>query len=296
MNEIQNDWIDAVPVLLAIARMGSATAAGEQLRLSTATTLRRIQKLEEALGVQLFQRSPTGLRPTPALALAIPWAEQIEAAAHGMIRELYGLESQPEGTVRLALMSGLSNWFIAPAVPRLRTKHPKIVLELVPATALVDLAQRQADLALRTIRPEGQDLVVHELVQVPMQVFAAQALLKTIKPKTLSDLPWLDWDHNRRQGDESRWLAGNVSKPHVVLRCSEITTLIRAAQEGVGAVLLGTQLAVAAGGLMPVSLPAPPTPKAQIYLVAHPAVRPVPRIAAVWEWILDEFRDPNASP
>lgn len=289
MDETLVDWIDGIPVLLAAARSGSATAAGEHLNVSTATALRRIQRLEDALGVQLFERTPTGLQPTAALARAVPWAEQIEAAAHGLIRELHGLETEAKGTVRLALMSGLSNWFIAPGAQRLRARHPDIVLELVPASAVVDLEQRQADLALRMVRPESRDLVVHELAEVSLVVVAAPRLLEQVRPKALSDIPWVDWDRSLGEISESRWLATQVPNARVVLRSNELVTLVRAAQAGVGAILLATQLAAMAGGLVPVEVPTPPMPSLPLCLVAHRALRPVPRIAAVWDWVLDEF-------
>ena len=292
MAETPISWLDGIPVVLAAARQGSATAAGAQLRSSTATTLRRLQRIEDALGVALFDRTPGGLRPTGALERALPWAEQIEAAAHGLMRELHGLETEASGTVRVALLSGLSSWFLAPHAPELRRRHPDITLELVPASAVVALEQRQADLALRLIRPNSPDFVVEELVSVPMRVVAAETLLNQVRPTSLSDLPWLDWDQTvGTASGESRWLSSSVPEARVVLRSNELATLIRAAQEGVGAIVLGEQLAVVAGGLRAVPMATPHLPVIRIYLVAHRAVRPVPRIDAVWQWIREIFSD-----
>jgi DNA-binding transcriptional LysR family regulator len=281
------DWLAGLPVLLACAREGSATQAAARLGISPATALRRLESLEEHLGVRLFDRTPSGLLPTVASELALPWAEQVEGAALGLWREVQGLERRAAGVVRFALLPTVASWFLAPAVGRLRTRHPEVLLELLAASAVVDLVRREADLAMRVLRPTHPDLVVKKLAEVRLAVVASPAFLATHPVTSLAALPYLAWDRTIDAG-EQRWLDAVVPNANVVLRSTELETLLQAAIAGWGALVVGEPLAVRAG-LVRVPVPTPPMPEVPLWLVAHRALRPVPRIAAVWDWVVDEF-------
>lgn len=290
MIETPLPWLDGVPVLLAAARTGSATQAAGALGISPATALRRLESLEDALGVRFFDRTPSGLLPTEALALALPWAEQVESAAIELAREVQGVETRPAGVVRMAILPAVSSWFVAPTLGALRQRHPDLVLELVARSQVADLVRREADLALRVVKPTHPELVVRKLVEVPLAVVAAPSLIDAVQPRSLADLPWLAWD-GTVDAAEQRWLDAVVPDARVVLRSTELETLLQACRAGAGAMALGEPLARRAGGLVHVPVPTPPMPASTLYLVAHRALRPVPRIAAVWDWLVEAFTD-----
>ncbi len=294
MNETP-EVLAGVDLLLTTARTGSATRAAEELGTTTATVLRRLAALEEALGARLFDRTATGLRATPALALVRPWAEQAEAAAAGMLREISGLESQPVGSVRLAAPPALAALFVVPALASLRATHPDIVVELAPATAVVDLATREADLAIRTVRPEKGDLIVQKLTTFRLAVVRSPKLAIP-RGGALADLPWVSWDPTLAHLPESRWLSAHVPKARVVFRSMELATLIAAAQQGMGALVVAGAAAERAGGLIPIATSAPAGAEGALWLVAHSALRPVARVAAVWEWLVGAFSARTATP
>jgi DNA-binding transcriptional LysR family regulator len=288
MDETPAHWLGHLPILVAAARTGSASAVSRELGIGTATVLRRLAALEEALGTPLFDRTPSGLVPTAALELALPWAEQIDAAAIQLQRELSSLETLPTGVVRLALLPTLAAWFVAPALPRLRARHPGLIVELEPAAAVVDLVRREADLALRAVRPQTGDLVTQRVATVAFGAFASPQLLDQIRPQHLADLPWVAWDARMAEAPEARWLGAAVPDATVVLRSADLESLVSAAQVGVGALVTWAPLAAEAG-LVPVPLPAPAAPSGALWLVAHRSLRRVPRVAAVWDWLVEEF-------
>jgi DNA-binding transcriptional LysR family regulator len=277
-----------VDLILAIARAGSATRAAEAMGTTAATVLRRLESFESAIGARLFDRLPSGLRPTPALALVKPWAEQAETAAVGMLRELSGLESRPEGTVRLAVVPAMAALFVVPALPTLRAAYPDITIELAPSTALVDLTLREADIAMRTVRPEKGDLVVQQVASVRLRVMRSPSLAIK-KGAKLRDLPWLTYDRALDHIPESRWLAAHAPDARIVMRSTELGTLIAAAKAGIGVALMAEEIAERAGGLVPVPISMPSSPEGTLWLVAHAALRPVARVAAVWEWLVESF-------
>lgn len=277
-----------VDLILAIVRSGSATRAATTLGTTAATVLRRLEAFEAAIGARLFDRLPSGLRPTPALALVKPWAEQAETAAVGMLRELSGLESRPEGTVRIAVVPATAALVIIPALPRLRAAYPEITIELAPSTALVDLTMREADIAIRTVRPEKGELVLQQLASVRLTVVRSPSL-PIKRGAKLGDLPWLSYDRSLAHIPESRWLEAHVPNARVVMRSTELGTLLAAAQAGIGVVLAADAIAERAGGLVPVPVPLPPMPEGALWLAAHAALRPVARVAVVWDWLLESF-------
>lgn len=278
-----------VDLVLAIARAGSATRAAATLGTTAATVLRRLEVFEATIGARLFDRLPSGLRPTPALALVKPWAEQAETAAVGMLRELSGLERRPEGTVRIAVVPATAALVIIPALPRLRAAYPEITIEIAPSTALVDLTMREADIAIRTVRPEKGELVMQQLASVRLSVVRAPSL-PIKRGAKLRDLPWLAYDRSLAHIPESRWLDAHVPNARVVMRSTELGTLLAAAQAGIGVVLAADAIAERAGGLVPVPVAVPPMPESALWLVAHAALRPVARVAVVWDWLVESFQ------
>lgn len=282
--------LEAVELVLVLERCGSATKAARELGATPATVLRRLEQLESRLEIQLFDRSPTGLRATPAVALMRPWAEQAQAAAAGMLRQLAQTELTPAGVVRLAVPPSVASLFVVPVLPGLRAHAPNVVVELAPATAVVDLAMREADLALRTVRPTQPELVAQRLAEYRLTVVGA----KSLKPvrgagRRLEDYPWVSLDTAMAAVPEAKWLSERVPEAQVVFRSSELGTLLRAAQAGLGALVVADVLAERAGGLHQLDVALPAMPTGALWLVAHQALRPVPRVAAVWEWLVNSF-------
>ncbi|HEU4408112.1 MAG TPA: substrate-binding domain-containing protein, partial [Polyangiaceae bacterium] len=221
--------------------------------------------------------------------------EQAEAAAAGMVRELSGLETRPVGRVRLAVLSTIASLFVVPALPRLRESYPELTLELAPATALVDLATREADLAIRTVRPAKGELVVQRLASFRLAVVRSPGLaLRRGAP--LAELPWLSWDAGLAHLPEARWLAAHVPGARVVFRATELATLLVAAQRGVGLLVAPSAVAERAGGLEPFEVPSAPPTEGAVWLVAHAALRPVARVAAVWDWLVGSFAQVTSGP
>jgi DNA-binding transcriptional LysR family regulator len=286
-SDIRDDLASGIDVLLAAARTGSATRAAQELGTTAATVLRRLSTLEEALEATLFDRTPGGLLPTHALELALPWAEQAAGALDRMKEELAGLEREPVGVVRLALLPGLASYLAARGLDTFLARYPGLAIELEPASAIVDLTRREADLALRTVRPEKGDLVAQRLTPFRLAVMCSPSLTRRRTKVGIAELPWLATSHALAATPEATWLRDNVPSARVVLRASELQSLLCAAQAGVGALVVAEPLGRAAGL---VSVPVKRAmPEGALWLVAHRALRPVPRVAAVWDWLVEAF-------
>lgn len=271
---------DDLRVFLVAYRTRSLTRAAAKLGLNQSTMSRRLSALERTLDVRLFDRTPEGLIPTAVAERILPAAERAEAASHDALRALDGQARDLEGDVRLALSEGISYFGIAPLARKLRELHPGIVLHLITSNAIADLTRREADLALRFVRPERGDLIAKRLYEGPYALFASPDLLATLEPN--APIPVVAWDEAHAHLPEARWEASTGAT--VAARASTLTTRIALAQAACGAIGLPLALGNKLDGLTLVETVEIPL-RWEAWLVTHRALRDVPRVRAVWDFV-----------
>lgn len=182
------DW-DHARVFLAVARSGQLLAAARQLRLDHATVARRINGLEEALGVKLLERRTNGCVLTPPGERFLAAAERIEADMLRVQAELSETEVEAAGTVRIGAPDGFGTYFLSSRLARLVEKHPRLNLQLVPLPRTFSLSKREADIAIVVDRPEEGRLNVRRLTDYTLGFYASTSYLDTHPaPKTLDEL------------------------------------------------------------------------------------------------------------
>lgn len=170
------DWDDLKHVL-AVSRQGGLSGAARLLGVNHSTVSRRITSMEERLGAQLFERTPTGHQPTEAGLEAINAAERMEEASIAFERRLAGKDNQPAGLVTLtAPLMILMGPFMEIAA-RFRDAHPQIELKLIASNDLLDLQRREADVAIRVSDAPDERLFGMRLTEQRSAVYAAPAYL-----------------------------------------------------------------------------------------------------------------------
>src|SRR5437667_3972209 len=152
------DWND-LRYLLAVHRHGSLARAAKELKVTKGTAGRRLAALESALGARLVERKPTGFVLTDAGRAAIDAAESVDSTLVTLRDSLVGAgDTQPRGAVRMTAPHWLAARFIIPELPELKTRHPHLDVQLVGTNQLLNLAQREADVAIRNVRPAHKSL------------------------------------------------------------------------------------------------------------------------------------------
>lgn len=286
---------DDIRVLLALFRRGSLKRAADELDVNISTVSRRLDALEAAVGIQLFDRTSEGTRPTDAAEQLLPLAERMEQAAHGFSEGLEGFEVEPEGDVCITAPPGFVDHFLAPALPDLAAAYPRLRITIVSTIGYADLTRRQADIALRTSRPVSGDLVAMCIATSGWAVVARPKLAATLSPfRDPNNARWLTWGDDLAHLPDRRWVTQNVDAAQLVLTTSSMTAQIEAARAGLGVMLVPSAYATLPN-LATVRL----SPKlrrslsslqqSSLWLVGHRALRDVPRIAAVWEWLRSRF-------
>jgi DNA-binding transcriptional LysR family regulator len=284
------DWDDA-RFFLAIARAGSVSGAGRQLRVQQSTVSRRLAGLEEMLGARLFERTPDGYIPTSAGESLRARAERMEEEALAAERELLGRESKIAGVVRLTTPEAFGNGFMAPLAARLRQEQPEILLELVAANAKLSLTKREADLAIRTGRPQQALLVMTRMGELADALYASRAYLtRRGRPAgaDLGDHDYIDYDDSYLGQTEVAWLRQLARGGRCTLRVTGTHGMFGAIQAGLGIGVLPCWLGDTTEGLERV-LPAERY-AADLWMVLHQDLRHVARIRVVAEFLTRELR------
>jgi DNA-binding transcriptional LysR family regulator len=148
---------------LAVFREGSLSSAARALGLTQPTTGRHIDELEAALGASLFTRSPSGLRPTAVAAALVPHVEAMASAAGALRRTASGEAVEERGAVRITASEMIGVEVLPPAIASFREAHPRIDVELVLSNRTADLLRREADIAVRNVRPTQATLVARKI-------------------------------------------------------------------------------------------------------------------------------------
>jgi DNA-binding transcriptional LysR family regulator len=292
------DW-DQIRVFLAVARAGQLAVAATRLGLDVSTVSRRLDRLEHELGVVLFERSREGTVATAAAEAMLPAAEEMEQSLARFAAAVDAVETVAEGVVRLTVPPGVADAFVAPLLARFRETFPRVTVELDASIGYADLTRREADLALRAMRPRSGDLIAVRVVStraVPLTSPEYAAELGAVRKWT--DARFITWAPDLMHIPTGRWLAERGLAENPVLRTNHFGSQLAAAEAGLG-VVLASEAFAAVRRLTPVStgrsLKADwdALPIEELWLVGHRALRGVPRIAALWEFLNRELSQPE---
>lgn len=186
---MQYSW-DDLQFFLAVARTGQLSTAARQLRSSHATVSRRIDRLEFALKVRLFERNPRGYVLTSVGQRFVETAERMESEAGRLESDISGGSTAPHGVVRLSAPEGISNFFLAHRLPQFGVEHPNISLELITIQQIMSLSRKEADVAVTLDPPKAGPYFCEKIADYSLRVYGTRAYLDANAPITRrEDLP-----------------------------------------------------------------------------------------------------------
>lgn len=187
-NAISFDWNQA-RAFLATAEEGSLSAAARALGQTQPTLGRQITALELDLGVVLFERIGRSLTLTPCGLELLDHVRAMGDAAGRISLTASGQSQSIEGQVCISASDAMAAYILPAALKRLRKEAPKIEIEVVASNALSDLRRREADIAIRHVRPEQPDLIAKLVRDARAYLYAAPEYLDSHgRPKSPADL------------------------------------------------------------------------------------------------------------
>jgi len=182
------DW-DRLRVFHAVAEAGSITHAGETLHLSQSAVSRQIQSLETAMGATLFHRHPRGLLLTSEGEILFEATQEITAQLDASTVRLRDNREGVHGPLRVTTTLGFGIKWLMPRLPKLLALHPGLSIELLLTEEVLDLAMRQADVAIRMRAPRQADVIGRKLWSMRVGLYASRTYLEQRgTPKTVEDL------------------------------------------------------------------------------------------------------------
>ncbi|WP_415146268.1 LysR family transcriptional regulator [Limimaricola cinnabarinus] len=278
---------DDTRAFLAVMRTGTLSAASNQLGVGLATLSRRIDRLEDALGVPLFVRQQSGYRLTEDGAELVPSAEAMEVAALALRK---GAKDRLEiaGTVRLATAENLATTLILPELGRLRAAHPALTVEIVTDIATVNLHRRDADIALRMVKPERGNVTLQRLGMLGYGLYGTAELATA--HGTAPDAgpfdadPLIGWCEAQSHLPAAQWIERVLQGRPPVVTTTSLATQLAACKAGLGLAVLPHLLArdtelVCIHGDLGIDQ--------SIYLVTQSDLASTPRVKVVADFLRD---------
>jgi len=271
------DW-NLVRSFVAVVETGSLTGAARHLELAHPTVARHIQQLETALGLTLFDRRPTGLVLNPAGARLAASARGMRESARAFEQVTAAVRSSASGLVRITAAETLATVLPELLAP-LRGRDPdsQIQVDLLIANDQLNLLQQEADIAIRHVEPQQQDLIARRLADLPYGLYASPDYLAEHGPprlKTLGEHRIVDGVSAPRFARYAERMGTPLHRDQFVLRTDSFTAQLHAARAGWGIAALPLHVAAGISGLERVLLDSP-FQHVGMWLVGRPEVRSV---------------------
>ena len=282
------DWND-LKYLLAVARHGSTIAAGKALGLSQSTVHRRLTELESRIGRPLVTRHSTGYRLTEFGEEMRLYAERVEASVQEFERHVSDSARDESGIIRVTCPEPIMQR-LTPLIERFHARHPKLRVEFIMSDRYLDLSKGEADVAFRSGDTEDE-LVGRKIADSVWAVYASSGYIaKRGRPKNIEELArhaLVSLDETMSRHRVVTWLNEAVPGANVVARNNSVLGLVYAVKSGVGIGPLPTAIADAEPDLVQVLGPILELARSW-RLLAHPDLRRAPRIAAFFNFIIEE--------
>lgn len=286
------DW-NQVRGFLATAEEGSLSAGARALGLTQPTLGRQVAALEERLGVALFERVGRGLVLTPSGAALLDHVRAMGEAASRVALVAAGRAETVAGRICISASDAVAAYVLPEVLRDLRATSPEIEVELLATNTLSDLLRREADIAIRHVRPEEPDLVSKLVCQTEGGLYAAPAFLRRYgRPASsaeLAGLPFVGMDTPERMARELRRFGLDLAPRNFGIHCANMAVSCELTRAGLGIGLLSEDIArrmPELERLLPgeVAIPVP------LWLTTHRDLRTSRRIRVVYDFLAEALK------
>lgn len=289
------DW-DKIRMFEAVTKARSFTRAGDVLGLSQSAVSRQISALERELGAPLFHRHARGLVPTEHGELLFKAAEDMRVRLETTRARMTETSEVPAGPLRVSATVGFGGMWLSRQIAEFLDRYPDVRIELILSTGELDVAMREADVAIRLRRPEQQDVIQRRLFSVHHHAYASREYVERFgEPLSAADL-----DNHRivcLGGDQPAFImdvhilaalgrpAGNP-RPNVVV-VNDSVALRQAVRSGAGIGIIPDYAIEVRSGLVHV-LRDVEVPALDAYLVYPEEMRAVARLQVFRDFLVSK--------
>lgn len=287
------DW-DDLRFFLAVARAGSFTKAGKTLKATQTTVGRRLHAFEARAGAKLFDRRYDGMYLTPAGKEVFNLVEAMEQCSIHVERLIVGADQGLKGTVRIAATEGIGSYWLTPRLDAFQRKFPNLVVELLIGNEVLDLAKREADLAIRLARPTDPKLVAVKVGRMRFGLYCSPAYIERCgRPASLAEVA-----ERHSIADHSSyvalpfWRAFITGHPKVMFRSNSSIAFLQSVRDGRGIGLFPLFSRFTAPDLLKLDIEL--DLDLPIWLVSHSETNKSARTRALWGYVRELFQRDRA--
>jgi DNA-binding transcriptional LysR family regulator len=287
------DW-NLARAFLATAKAGSLSAASRALGLSQPTLSRQVAMLEAELGVTLFERIGKRLVLTETGHSLVAQGQAMAEAADAMALAASGRAQAVEGRVSISATDAYSAYILPGICARIREKAPHVTLVIISSNAISDLRRREADIAIRHVRPDEPDLIGQLVRESTAHFYASEAwVAQHGAPQRAEDVNPHDlvaYDDTAVFANYMRGLGLAVTADSFRLVSENTVVAWEMVKLGLGIGVMMPEIAERTPGVVKL-LPQLELPRVPVWLVTHREMRTSQRIRLVFDVLAEELRD-----
>ncbi|WP_417531079.1 LysR family transcriptional regulator [Marinobacter lipolyticus] len=286
------DW-DYLRYIHALAIGGTLAKAGEILGVHQTTVLRRLDQMEESLGVQFFERNRDGLQLTPVGETAFREAARLSTEMENLERKLVGQDSAPVGKVRLAAEDPMMNELLSPILAELVREFPDIELEVLTDNDVANLSHREADLTLRPENKPQATLEGERIAAIESAVYGSARYCRRNRNMDVENQPegciWILPDETFSHLATGRWYRKHLKNVSSVIRCNSLQSMHALARAGAGLAVLPCYLGESTRELRRLSDPLEGE-SVDLWLHVNQDTQQMARVRIVMEYLVDRLK------
>jgi len=279
------DW-NQLKAFLETAENGSLSAAARKLGLTQPTLSRQVAAIEQRMGVTLFERVGKAMALTPTGLDLLEHARAMGAAAEALRLAASGRSQAVGGVVLVSASDAVAAHLLPPLVRQLREKEPGIAVEVISSNALSDLLRREADIAIRHVKPEQPDLIARSIREAAASFYASEDWVKVHgHPRRAEEAARLPFVGADRSGQLLAYLRRHglpLSEANFSCYCDHSMAHWALVRHGMGIGAMMDEIARDTPGVVRVLDDVPPV-RFPIWLVTHRELRTSRRIRVVFE-------------
>src|SRR5690554_2900143 len=286
------DW-DYLRYIRALAIAGTFAKAGELLGVHQTTVLRRLDQMEESLGVQFFERNRDGLKLTPVGEMAFREAERLATDMENLERKLVGDDSAPVGKVRVAAEDVMMNELLSPILAEMVRTYPEIELEVLTDNDVANLSHREADLTLRPENKPQATLEGERIAAIESAVYGAAKYCRRHRNMDIENqsegCTWILPDESFSHLATGRWYRKQLKNVTSVIRCNSLQSMHALARAGAGLAVLPCYLGDATKELRRLSDPLEGE-SIDLWLHVNQDTQQMARVRIVMEFLVERLQ------
>lgn len=279
------DW-NQLKAFLETAETGSLSAAARKLGLTQPTLSRQVAAIEQSMGVTLFERVGKSMVLTPTGLDLLEHARAMGAAAEALSLAATGSSQAVRGVVSVSATDVVATTLLPPLVKKLHDQEPGITIDVIPSNALSDLLRREADIAIRHVKPEQPDLIARLIREATAYFYASESWVNAHgHPRSAEDAARLSFVGSDRSGQYLGYLRTHglpLSEANFSCYADHSVAHWALVRQGMGIGVMMEEIALATPGMVRVLDDLPPV-RFPIWLVTHRELRTSKRIRMVFD-------------